>query len=504
VTELLEHLIRGFNIFVLGYFVVLQLTYTALAAFGWRAIEDYVRRRPMRDYDAVGRSEMSMPVSILVPAYNEAPTIVSSVNALLRSQFLELEVVTINDGSTDTTLEALVGAFDLVEVDRVPRSNIPTAQIRAVYTCPTDPRIVVIDKENGGKADSLNVGIKYATYPLVCAVDADTMLDAGALSRLVWEFQASPETVAVGGIVRVVNGSSFEDGRLNEVKTPRNLLANLQILEYLRAFLGGRIGWSKTGMLLIVSGAFGLFRRDVVVEVGGYDPAMVGEDAELILRLHRHHRERDEPCRITFFPDPICWTECPEDLRTLIRQRDRWQRGLIGMIWRHKDVVGRPRHGRIGLVATPYYVLFELLGPTIECVGYVMFALALSLGLLSVPFALAFLALSLSYGLVLTFLAILMEERAFRRYPSWRDLGRLVLCSVIENFGYRQLLSLVRVRSWYTVTRNHRWGEMTRKGFGPAAPAGSTSVLAAGHPAEGELLDVTAEPVVAGETPAVR
>ena len=290
-TDLLEHLIRGFNIFVLGYFIVLQLTYTALAAFGWRTVEDYVKRRPMRDYEAVGRSEMSMPVSILVPAYNEAPTIVSSVNALLRSQFLELEVVTINDGSTDSTLEALIEAFELVRVDRVPRSRIPTAGIRAVYVCPTDPRVVVIDKENAGKADALNAGIKYATYPLFCAVDADTMLDAGALSRLVWEFQASPETVAVGGIVRIVNGSTFDNGRLDQVKTPTNLLANLQILEYLRAFLGGRIGWSKTGMLLIVSGAFGLFRRDVVVEVGGYDPAMVGEDAELILRLHRHHRE---------------------------------------------------------------------------------------------------------------------------------------------------------------------------------------------------------------------
>lgn len=503
-TDVLEQLIRGFNIFVLGYFIVLQLTYTVLAAFGWRAIEDYVRRRPMRDYDAVGRSEMSMPVSILVPAYNEAPSIVSSVNALLRSQFLELEVVTINDGSTDSTLDALIEAFDLVQVDRVPRSKIPSARIRAVYTCPTDPRIVVIDKENGGKADSLNVGIKYAKYPLFCAVDADTMLDAGALSRLVWEFQASPDTVAVGGIVRIVNGSTFDNGRLDQVKTPTNLLANLQILEYLRAFLGGRIGWSKTGMLLIVSGAFGLFRRDVVVEVGGYDPTMVGEDAELILRLHRHHRELSRPCRITFFPDPICWTECPEDLPSLVRQRDRWQRGLIGMIVRHKDMIGRPRYGRIGLGAMPYYVVFELLGPTIECLGYVAFAVALSMGLLSVPFALAFMALSLSYGLVLTFLAILMEERAFRRYPSWRDLGRLVLCSVIENFGYRQLLSLVRLRSWYTVTRNLQWGEMTRKGFGPV-PAGAPAALPApAEPTEGEALDVTAEPALAGETPAVR
>jgi cellulose synthase/poly-beta-1,6-N-acetylglucosamine synthase-like glycosyltransferase len=491
-TGFLEALLRDFSVFVFAYFVVLQLLYTALAVAGWRAIEDYVRRRPVRDYDAVARSEMSMPVSILVPGYNEAPTIVVALSSLLRSQFIEFEVVVVNDGSSDGTLAALTEAFSLVKVDRVPRSNLATKPIHAVYTSPIEPRVVVIDKENGGKADALNAGINHATYPLFCAVDADTMLDAGALSRLVWEFQAAPETVAVGGIVRIVNGSTFENEQIVEVRTPRNLLANLQIVEYLRAFLGGRIGWSKSGMLLIVSGAFGLFRRNVVVDAGGYDPTTVGEDAELILRLHRHQRERDEPCRITFFPDPICWTECPEDLGTLVRQRDRWQRGLIEMIWRHKSMIGRRRYGRIGLLAMPYFIFFELLGPTIECLGYAMFVVAVALGLVSIPFALAFAAVALTYGLVLTFAVILMEERAFRRYPGWRDLTRLIVCSLAENFGYRQLLALVRMRSWYTLARSKQhWGEMTRKGFGP-------TVLPA------PILDPTAEPIRAGEAPALR
>jgi len=491
-TGVAEELIRDFSVFVFAYFVVLQVLYTALAVAGWRAIEDYVRRRPVRDYDSVSRSEMSMPVSILVPGYNEAPTIVAALSSLLRSQFIEFEVVVINDGSSDRTLAALTDAFSLVEVDRVPRSNLATKSIHAVYTSPIEPRVVVIDKANGGKADALNAGINYSTYPLFCAVDADTMLDAGALSRLVWEFQAAPETVAVGGIVRIVNGSTFENEQIVEVRTPRNLLANLQIVEYLRAFLGGRIGWSKSGMLLIVSGAFGLFRRDVVVDAGGYDPTTVGEDAELILRLHRHQRDRDEPCRITFFPDPICWTECPEDLGALIRQRDRWQRGLIEMIWRHRGMIGRRRYGRIGLLAMPYFIFFELLGPTIEVLGYAMFIAAVSLGLVSVPFALAFAAVALTYGLVLTFAVILMEERAFRRYPGWRDLTRLIVCSLAENFGYRQLLALIRVRSWYTLARSKQhWGEMTRKGFGPA-------VLPA------PILDPTAEPIRAGEAPALR
>lgn len=322
----------------------------------------------------------------------------ASLRSLLTSQFVEFEIVVINDGSKDGTMAVLEQAFGLVKVGRVPRSNLPTQLVRGVYTSSVEPRVVVIDKVNGGKADALNAGINHANYPLFCAIDGDTMLDAGALSRLVWEFQAAPETVAVGGIVRIVNGSSFDDGCLVKVRTPRNLLANLRIIEYLRAFLGGRIGWSKSGMLMIISGAFGLFRRDVCVEAGGYDPTTVGEDAEFVLRLHRHQRERGEPCRVTFFPDPICWTECPEDLRTLVRQRDRWQRGLIEMIARHRKMLFRPSFGRIGCVAMPYFLVFELLGPTIECIGYALFALAVALGVIPIQFALAFLAIALTYG----------------------------------------------------------------------------------------------------------
>lgn len=493
-----EQFLYGFNIFMLGYVLVLQLIFTVLAIAGWRAIENYVRRRPMRDYRSVAESEMSMPVSILVPAYNEEPSIVASLRSLLKSQFIEFEVVVINDGSKDGTLAVLKDAFGLVEVGRVPRSNLPTKLVRAVYASPLEPRVVVIDKENGGKADALNAGINHANFPLFCAIDGDSMLDAGALSRLVWEFQAAPETVAVGGIVRIVNGSRFENGHLVEVRTPRSLLANLQIVEYLRAFLGGRVGWSKAGMLMIISGAFGLFRRDVCVEVGGYDPTTVGEDAELVLRLHRHQRERGEPCRITFFPDPICWTECPEDLGTLMRQRDRWQRGLIEMIARHRTMLFRPRFGRIGCVAVPYFLVFEVLGPTIECIGYALFVVAVALGIIPLAFALAFLAIALTYGLVLSFLVILMEERAFRRYPGWTDLIRLAVCAVIENIGYRQLLAVVRMRAWYTLARGKQhWGEMTRKGFGPLLPGGVVD------PA-GRQLDPTADPLLAGELPAER
>jgi cellulose synthase/poly-beta-1,6-N-acetylglucosamine synthase-like glycosyltransferase len=470
VIDVLEQVLVIFNIAMLAYLVVIMLVCQVLLVIGWRAVNDYVRRRPLRDYGFVGRSPLTLPVSVLAPAYNEAPVIAPALRALLESQFDQLEVIVINDGSTDSTLEVLREEFQLVEIERVPSAHLVTKPVKAIYVSRVDPRLVVIDKENGGKADSLNAGIKYTRYPLFCAIDADTMLDPGALSRLVWEFQAFPETVAVGGIVRVLNGSVVHDGRLVDVRTPRSLVENFQVLEYLRAFLGGRIGWSRLGMLLIISGAFGLFRRDAVIAVGGYDPTTVGEDAELVLRLHRDFRARGEPCRITFFPDPICWTEAPGSLRVLVKQRDRWQRGLIEMLWRHRKMFANPRYGRIGLVAIPYYAIFEMMGPLFECLGYVAVITAAALGLLSPALTVLILGLAVSYGLVLSFGAVLMEERAFRRYPNTRDLTHLLFFAILENFGYRQLMVLVRARAWWTLLRKRSgWGEMTRAGFGAAS-----------------------------------
>jgi cellulose synthase/poly-beta-1,6-N-acetylglucosamine synthase-like glycosyltransferase len=466
------------------YFLGLTTVHAVVGIVGWRTIEEYVRRRPLRDYGWVGRSPLTMPVSVLMPAYDEGPTIVPAVRALLASQFVNLEVLVVNDGSRDDTFERLREGLALYPADRVPRANVPSAPVRGVWASAVEPGVTVIDKENGGKADALNAGLRYARFPLVCAIDADTLLDPEALSRLVWEFQASPHTVATGGIVRIVNGSLVRDGRLLEVRTPASMVGNIQILEYLRAFLGSRVGWSRLGMVVIISGAFGLFRRDAVVEIGGYDTGTVGEDAELVLRLHRHFRERGRPCRVTFFPDPICWTEAPGDLRTVVRQRDRWQRGLLEMLWKHRVMIGNPRYGRIGVLAVPYYVLFEALGPFLEIAGFVAVVLGAATGVLPLPVLALFFGVAVSNGFLLSFLALLLEERAFRRYPSWRCLRRLVVAAVVENLGYRQLMTLVRVRAWWTLLRGSGgWGAMPRAGFGDTA---------AQDPPSGEAADVAA------------
>ena len=465
--DLVSEAVLAFNLFMLAYFLALNANYALLLWFGWSEIARYVKRRLLRDYETISSSFHSMPVSILVPAYDERPVIVDSIRSLLASDYRQFEVVVINDGSTDGTLEELRREFRLVPVDHLPRARLRTKPVSAVYRSPLDERLVVVDKHNGGKADALNAGLVHARYPLFCAVDSDTMLERQALSRLVREFQVRPETVACGGIVRIANGSEVSDSSVANVRAPRSLVVNLQIVDYLRAFLVGRTGWSRLGALLIISGAFGLFRRETVVAAGGYDTTTVGEDAELVVRLHHFCRKRGVDYKIGFIADPVCWTEAPGSLRALSRQRDRWQRGLIEAMWLHRGMLGRPRYGRVGLFAMPYFLVFEVLGPLIELAGYAAIVFSLAMGWAPAQVVLAFFVLALSAGMAFTFGALWIEEHAFQRYRNWRCLGRLVLAAVVENFGYRQWSTFVRARAIWSLMRGERhWGEMARTGFG--------------------------------------
>ena len=445
-----------FDGFMIAYTVSLQILYTLLMITGWRMVSKYVKLRGVRDYDYVADSPLSLPVTVIVPAYNEAQSVAQSVRSLLTRQMVEIEVVVVNDGSTDDTLEVLIREFDLVRAAKVPRAGIPCAKILGVWVARDNDHLVVIDKANGRKADALNAGINYASFPLVCSVDADTLLDQGALAHLVWEFQSHPDTVATGGIVRIANGSVTQDGRIDPTRTTNNLLVNTQVVEYLRAFLGGRLGWSQWKSLLIISGAFGLFNRKALIDAGGYDPTCVGEDAELVLRLYRSRADAGKPCRITFLPDPICWTEAPSTLKTLTRQRDRWQRGLAQTLWAHKSMVFRRKYGRPGMVGLPLFWLYE----------FILVPLGLILGFVTWQVFLLLLVLSTMYGFFLSLFIILLEERAFRGCPRWTDVGRMVLAFTIENFGYRQYMAFVRVRAMCRrPSKRHSWGDMQRQGF---------------------------------------
>jgi cellulose synthase/poly-beta-1,6-N-acetylglucosamine synthase-like glycosyltransferase len=385
---------------------------------------------------------------------------------MLQLTYSEYEVVVVNDGSKDATLDVLKRELGLLPFPEAYRRQIPTKEIRAIYRSTRFPNLRVIDKFNGGKADSLNAGINASRYPLFCGVDADSILQRDSLLRVVQPFLDDERTVASGGTVRIANGSRVRGGFLEAAGIPRNWLARFQIVEYLRAFLFGRLGWSPMNAVLIISGAFGLFDRARVIEAGGYRHDTVGEDMELVVRLHRYHRERRIPYRIRYVPDPICWTEAPEDAGTLGRQRSRWQRGLSESLSRHAAWALGPKGGAAGWLAWPFMALFEWFGPLVELAGYAFMLAGFALGIVS-PLALTvFLSVAIGMGIMLSVNGLLLEALSFRVYSRKRDILLLFAVAVIENFGYRQLNTLWRCRGlWQWATRRkQKWGVMKRSG----------------------------------------
>jgi cellulose synthase/poly-beta-1,6-N-acetylglucosamine synthase-like glycosyltransferase len=471
IYRLIIRLLDTFNAMVLVYFVVLSAGYFITGLFAFRSLRRYVRRLRSLDIEDLLGSTGMPPITLIAPAFNEEATCVEATRSLLTLRYGDMEILVCNDGSKDHTMERLTEAFDLEPAFRLQTGDIPTAGIRGVYRSRVHHVLWVIDKDNGGKADTLNAGLNFCRTPLFCAMDADSLLEREALTRIVRPFVEDARTIAAGGVIRIINGCTVEEGAVTDVRLPRELLPRFQVLEYLRAFLAGRMGWHELNSTLIISGAFGVFRRELVVEVGGYATDTVGEDMELVVRLHRHCLENKIPYSIGFVPDPVAWTECPSTLKVLGRQRDRWQRGLVEVLLRHRRMLLNPRYGRIGMLAYPYFVFLEMLSPLIEVLGYVGFFVALALGRVSTLYATAFLSVAIGLGIGLSFTAVALEELGFRRYPKRSDLYRLIWLAVAENFGYRQLTALWRLRGLVTVFRKAKgWGRMERRGFG-AKPA---------------------------------
>ncbi len=465
--EYLVQAITLFNDFVLVYFVGINGIYLFLFLVSLYEVLKFIKRTFFSDYQQILQSDMTWPISILVPAHNEEKNIVETVRSLQLVNYGEFEIIVVNDDSTDRTLRSLIDAFDLRRIDKVYKRSLATRAIRGVYGSLTHPNLLVVDKVRGGKSDALNAGINLARYPLFCSVDADSIIEDNALLRVVKPFMEHPEEmVAVGGIVRIANGCEVHEGRVSRISLPARALPIFQVVEYLRAFLTGRIGWSVMRSLLIISGAFGLYKKAEVIEVGGYDSSSDTEDLELVVRLHENCRRKRKAYRIVFVPDPVCWTEVPTTFGVLRRQRNRWHRGLLQSLWRHKRMLFNARYGVIGMVAFPYFVLFEMFGPFVELLGYATVPLAWLLGVLDTQFFLLFVALAILYGVFLSVAAILLEELSFRRYPGWMDLVKLIFYGVLENFGYRQLLSAYKVKAFWDFARRRRgWGEMQRRGF---------------------------------------
>ncbi len=455
-----------FNYIVLFYFIALHLVYLVTSFFAFGALKRYALRLKSLDLTDLITSAWAPPITLIAPAYNEEATCVESVRSLLTLEYPEYDILVVNDGSKDGTIDRLTKAFNLIPADRIPTAELESTDVRQVLRSRRHPNLWVIDKENGGKADALNAGLNYCQTPLFCAMDADSLIEPEALIRIVRPFLEDATTIAAGGVLRIANGCVVNQGRVVEVRLPQNLLAQFQVLEYLRAFLAGRMGWDAVDATLVISGAFGIFKRSIVVDAGGYATDTVGEDMELVVRLHRYCREREIPYRIHFVPDPVAWTECPESIAVLSRQRDRWQRGLYQSLTRHRTMLLNPRYGRAGMIAYPYFFFLEMLGPVIELLGYFSFTITILAGRAEWPFVLAFLSVAIILGGALSLSAVALEELSFRRYPRVSDLMRLFGLALLENFGYRQLSAWWRLKGTISAIRGvEGWGHMTRKGF---------------------------------------
>jgi cellulose synthase/poly-beta-1,6-N-acetylglucosamine synthase-like glycosyltransferase len=473
-AEFVLEMLRYTDVGIFAYFVALNSSYLVLIVMAGLEFARHLRRAPFAGADDMFRSPLTVPVSVIVPAYNEGAGIVAAVTAMTALRYPRYEIVVVDDGSTDDTFERLRAEFDLVEVPRVVPAEVPyQSQVLSVHVARAHPEtLTVVRKTNGGKADALNVGINLARNPLVCMVDADSVLDPDALLSVAKPFGDDPLRVAAcGGVVRIANGCKVIGGRVVDVRMPRQWLVRIQVVEYLRAFLMGRTGWSRLGGLVVISGAFGIFRRDLVVEIGGMATDTIGEDAELVVRLHRHLRRRRQDYRVVFVAEPVSWSEAPSRLRVLGRQRRRWHRGIAEILRKHRGMIANPRYGRIGLVALPYYVVFELLAPFIELSALVLLPLGLWAGAVDVAFLWRFVLVAYGYGLLISLISLFIEEVSFHRYPRWSDLLRGVAAAVLENFGYRQVLAAWQVAGALGALhgRKAEWGAMDREGFDEVA-----------------------------------
>jgi len=461
-----------FELVPILYLFISNSLYLALLVSGFFNSRRTYAEHQLELVETLGPLRGLPAVSILVPAYNEEKSIVESVRSMLRIRYPEHEVIVVNDGSTDRTLGELIEAFQLFSCLMSPPRELPCSAIKTVYRSSQFDNLVVVDKQNGGKSDALNAAINVSQYPLVCCVDADSIIESdGLISVAMPFFEDMAHTCAVGGVVRVANGSCVEEGRVKQTGISWNWLAMIQVAEYLRSFLAGRMGWDFFGCNLIISGAFGLFRRDVVVSVGGYSTKTVGEDFELLLRIRRYCLESEKPYRVRFFSNPVCWTETPKDLISLGNQRARWAQGLAETLWTHKRLLFRRSSGFLGWVGLPYLWVFELLSAPVEFVATVIILGGAIVGSVNSNVVCLFLSSWLLYGWGLTLFALLIEETTFSRYQEPLDLAKIILGSFLEQVGFRQLHTLWRLRGLYRFFRKEKsWGEIQRAGFHSLSP----------------------------------
>lgn len=466
VLEWWTDVVLFFGIFIAIYMVFIILFYTTILGISiFHLRREYLLNRK-QSFEDISQEFFTKPVSIIVPAYNEEAGIIPSVRSLLSIDYPQFEIIVVNDGSKDNTLTKMIDFYDMHKVEKVVRKQVDTKAIKAIYQSKILPKLFLIDKDNGGKADALNVGLNFSHYPYICSLDGDSVLERDAFLKVMKPIMDSnEEVIASGGSIRIANGCTIKDGNVLEIGLSSHPIVIMQIIEYLRAFLMGRIGLSRHNLLLIISGAFGVFSKQWVIKAGGYKTNTVGEDMELVVRIHRLLKESKTKKKIVYVPDPVCWTEVPEDITFLRRQRRRWHRGLFESLWNHRKLTLNPKYGSIGMVSFPYFWIIEFMGPIVELLGYIYTISAIFLGGIYLEFAILIFLLSCMYGSIFSMAAVLLEEWSLRKYPKVSHLLTLFCYSLTESLWYRPLTVLWRCEGiWQLIRKEKSWGEMSRKG----------------------------------------
>ncbi len=458
--------ISFFNYFCMAFTVLLSVIYILQMIMSFIKVRKDSKSLLSNDYERYMYSDNLLPISLLIPAYNEEENVVQNIKSLLKMDYPNFEIIVVNDGSSDKTHEKIVEAFNLYQIESSQKVSIPTKEVRGVYYNVDYPNLLYIDKENGGKSDALNAGINASSYPLFACLDADSRLEKDALLKLSIEFNKDKNTIVAGGIVRIANGSVIRDGEFKGFSMPKRIIERFQIVEYYRSFLSGRVSWGISNSMLIVSGAFGVFQKQAVIEVGGYKTNTIGEDMEIVVRLHSYMKKHKRKYKIIFCEDAVCWTQGPMSLKDIRGQRRRWQIGLLDTLISHKNLLFNPKYGTVGLVAVPYFWIFELSGALIEVLGYFIIPFSLIMGELNIFFFVIYFLLATLLGIMLSIGSLILEQYTKKNAMTAKQYILISVYAILENFGYRQLITLFRVEGILKYRKlRQTWGKIKRKEF---------------------------------------
>jgi cellulose synthase/poly-beta-1,6-N-acetylglucosamine synthase-like glycosyltransferase len=451
--------------------VLIFTTYLILTIYSAISLRKYLRKNSYVDYNSIVASPLAPTISIIAPAFNESETIIDNIRTLLSLYYNNYEVVVVNDGSKDDSLEKIIAAYDLEKVNYYFDYRIPCKRIRGVYKSRNRSfkKLSVIDKANGGKADSLNAGLNVIRNDLVVSIDADSIMEPDALLKLVKPFMESKgkKVIGVGGVIRIANSCDISEGHIQKINLPKKFLPRAQVMEYTRAFLMGRMAWSELDGLLLISGALGMFDREIVIDSGGYSTNTVGEDMELVVRIRRHMSDSGQDYDVVYIPDPLCWTEVPSSVKVLARQRSRWTRGTMETLYKHRKLFFNRKYKKLGLLGYPYWLAFEYLAPIVEFLGICWFLFLVITSRLNWPFFLLLLGFVYFFAVSLSIWSVLFEEVTFHKYEKRRDVLRLVATAFMEPLFYHPMVMLMSIKGNIDkILQRNTWGKMERKGFG--------------------------------------